>query len=190
MVKKELSHLSHTRRSFIVSILFTLLLGACSRQNVGTLYVSSERPGTYEIYNIIQGGAFLEYDSEMIGEFNEEQRLAAGQYLLLTDCSHKVVILRPGQKSVVKVNHLDFEPPHAPEKEDIFSVQCDRYQNMLSRQRFSKRYSFNLMSGSWNILVGLQPFRLTFPELVSETENSFYNYKLAAIKSINLRVSR
>ena len=167
---------------FVRVSLLTVLTLSCQKQKSGTLYVASDRDGKYEVYRIQHVGTDLEYTSELIGAFNQDQPLSPGQYLLLADCSHRVVIVRAGQKIFVQAHQLEFVPPHPQLPGDVFSVQCDRYHR-VSRQRFSNRYSFDILGDNKNILVGMHPFKVTFPAgPETQRDSHLHRVSLAAIK--------
>ena len=66
---------------------------------------------------------------QSIGAFNQDQPLSPGQYLLLADCSHRVVIVRAGRRFLYSPP-ARIRTPHPQLPGDVFSVQCDRYHRV------------------------------------------------------------
>src|SRR5690242_17367055 len=107
---------------------FSLLLAACERvAERGVLHVVAPSAGSYEIY-AIAGDATLQYVSEQVGQYNVDLPLNPGTYLILADCSHQMVDINANTTTRLLAHSVQFIPPISPSADDIFSIQCSRYE--------------------------------------------------------------
>ena len=147
----------------------------------GSLLVKSASEGQYEVYKVDSEFPF-QFTSETIGTFNKELSLAAGQYLILADCSSKTLVIRPHKKQTLVTHNIHFEPPAKPGPNDKFSIQCDRYSQTQSRQSHMGQFVFNVLAGKRDLLVGMVPFKLNGPKMLDEKTPHKINYKLSSIQ--------
>ena len=148
-------------------------LAACSLPpKAGSLLIESRQEGSYEIYSVA-GDASLQFVSEQMGHFNKPLTLSPGSYLILADCSHRHIIIHPGEQVLIRVHQVEFTPPHPASPEDLFTVQCSRYEKFQMKQQISNRFVFNLISDAVDFLVGMQPLRVVFrpPAEIKQTDS-------------------
>ncbi|MFY7927326.1 MAG: hypothetical protein ACOVS5_00505, partial [Oligoflexus sp.] len=163
--------------------LFILCSLGCMRiqPENGRVLVRAPNAGTFEIYRI-ESEEPLQFVSEQIGRFNEPLLLPPGQYLILADCSNETVVLRPGETRTLLAHQVLFNPPVAPEPEDSFSIQCNRFAKTKSRQHLLNRYSLNILHGTRDLLVGMVPLRVEFPEAAGASDPHILSYQLSGLR--------
>lgn len=160
----------------LISVLF-----ACRNyDNYGYLNVIAASQGTYEIYRI-SNDAPLQFVSEQVGEFNKDIRLSPGSYLVLADCSSETVIIYPNKSQNLIAHRLQFKPPHPPNNEDSFSIQCSRFEKTKSRQNITNRFDLNVLHGQRDLLVGMVPLRVEFNSFNSSSPSTLM-YGLASLQ--------
>lgn len=173
MFKKITSLLSIITLSFFYSC-------DSDQKDYGTLYVNAIEDGNYEIFSY-DGDSILQFVSERVGRFNKELKIPKGQYLILADCSHKRVQIYANQQTKLLAHQVEFVPPHAPEEGDIFSIQCNRDHKSRLKQQINNRYSFNMISETNDLLVGMLPLKIDLP--FSEGMKPIKKvYKLAGVR--------
>lgn len=145
----------------MAALVATAIPGCSIGNRSGVLRVSGMTAGLYEIYRIESDNP-MQLVSEHVGHFNEDIKLAAGHYLVLADCSSQAVHVYSGQRTDLVANQVNFLPSAAPEKDDRFSIQCERAEKTRSRQFFSNRFSLSMIGDSHDILVGMVPLSLDF----------------------------
>jgi hypothetical protein len=156
-------------------------LGCERKVEPGYLLLTGYDKGTYEIYRIANESA-LQFVSEFMGQYNETIPLPPGFYLVMADCSYKKVVIKSAMTEKLSTHKVEFIPPALPRQNDIFSIQCARYENSDFRQNFTNRYSLNTFAGPQDALVGMVPFSMDV-ETNDRSENSKrLSYKLAGIK--------
>lgn len=152
-----------TQLIFYFSILFFLSIGSGCQPDSrhGTLLIESENSGSYEIYSVA-GDASLQFVSDQVGHFNRPLSLSPGSYLILADCSHKHITIHPYEQVRFQTHTIEFVPPFSPSKEDLFVVQCNRYEKFQMKQRLNNQFVFNLISDTVDLLVSMLPLRVDF----------------------------
>ncbi len=165
--------------SFLLVLSF-FLFSFRSSFDSGVLEVRANSAGTYEIYSIA-GDLSLQFVSERLGRFNEDISLSPGQYLILADCSHALVVIHPGKKVKLVVHSIEFIPPIAPQSSDLFTVQCTRYEKSHLRQQITNRFNFFMLAGAKDILVGMVPLKIDLPS-ANLVEPKTLRYHLAAVR--------
>jgi hypothetical protein len=131
----------------------------------GLLHVKARQKGTFEIYRIFED-ANTQFISKELGEFNKDIYLEEGSYLIFADCSHDKITIK-NKESVIRTAHtVSFTPPMPSSKNDLFSVQCSRYEKNFYRQLLSDRFEFTILDGPTEMLVGMVPL------FIHPTENS------------------
>jgi hypothetical protein len=150
------------RYFLLVSLMLSLF--ACIRSEVkGYLYVAAPQAGSYELYSM-SGDSTLQFVAEHIGNYNENMPLPPGRYLLLADCSHHIVHIYADETSRLIAHRVDFPPPHSPQKGDLFTIQCSRYEKSHLRQQLQNRFSLFLVDEAQELLVGMMRLKITFPQ--------------------------
>ena len=144
----------------------------------GFLYVSSAEEGQLEIYKIKDANP-IHFESEQLGDYNQTIPLTAGSYLVLADCSHKIVTIRPASTVHLTTHIVEFIPPSPPKDNDKFSIQCSRFEDAQIRQVMTQKYKISLLTGFRKILVGMVPIEL---ELTRESSPSRISYHLASLR--------
>jgi len=163
-----------------VTTLFALT--ACAEKNqTGTLFIEAAGSGFYEIYRI-SGESPFQFTSEQTGEFNKEVRLQPGNYLVLADCSSESVIIYPGKQHRLISHKVEFIPPHLPERNDGFSVQCNRSEKTRSRQNISGRFELNVIHGKRDMLAGMVPVHINFETFENPNQPKTIKYALSGLK--------
>lgn len=163
-------------------MVFVLLISfGCKRsQEKGVLHISAPSEGTYELYSIA-GDSSLQYIAEHMGFFNQDLPLSPGSYLVLADCSHQTVTILPGERFHTVAHKVEFIPPHPPKEGDLFSIQCSRYDASHLKQQITNRFSFHMISGAKDLLVGMLPLKIDFPES-EEPRSKVISYQLSAFQ--------
>ena len=146
----------------------------------GFLEISAPAEGTYEVYRIASESP-LQLVSEQVGNFNQKVPLSPGNYLVMADCSWESVVIFPEVVKKLDAFEVSFVPPQKPDSNDLFSVQCSRFDKIGSRQNTLDRYSLKILGGKREILVGMVPLKidLTAPEAQASKRLSF---PLAALR--------
>lgn len=142
--------------------------------------MASLHPGSFEIYRIEKLDP-LQFISESSGQFQQTISLPAGQYLIMADCSSKIIDIEAGETQRLTAHHVHFKAPSPPRPQDKFLIQCERYKETQSRQSFTGRYQLNVLSGAHDFLVGMIPTRPD-PELLGAKEPGEIFYPLASIE--------
>ena len=170
---------------FFVCLSLLLQLSCDTKAPEGSIFIAAPGPGTYEVYRIASETP-LQFVSEQIGHFNRDLALPVGSYLILADCSHQQVTIRPNKQERLVAHQVKFIPPFKPHKDDIFSIQCDRYAKTRSKQNLRNRFQLNILDGHRELLVSMVPFELDIPkgDKNSKTPQSFaYNLSAVQLKS-------
>lgn len=169
-----------TKIFMCLSLLFQLSCN--SKPPEGSIFIAAPGPGTYEVYRIASESP-LQFVSEQVGHFNRDLILPIGSYLILADCSHQQVTIRPDQQERLVAHQAKFIPPFTPHKDDIFSIQCDRYAKTRSKQNLVNRFQLNILDGHRDLLVSMVPFELDLPKgnAKSQIPQSF-SYQLSAVR--------
>ncbi len=168
-------------RSFLLLLLLISysILSCTSYKETGYLTVESLQDGVFDIYKISSSSTIL-FTAETNGSYNQKITLPVGHYLLLGDCSHDTVIIKPDHHSIKRVHTVSFIPPTEVSSSDLFSIQCSRYEKTHFRQTLSNRFSINLFAGNHQLLVGMVPFSISIDPDQKTSEKREYN--LSAIK--------
>lgn len=163
-------------------IIVLALLGACRIQDEkGEILVRAPNPGNFEIYRI-ESEEPLQFVSEQIGSFNQPMQLSPGHYLILADCSYENLVIRPRESKTLIAHQVIFNPPVAPEPQDNFSIQCNRFAKTKSRQHFWNRYSLNVLQGTRDLLVGMVPMQIKFDDVKDHDNPQVLSYNLSGLK--------
>lgn len=167
------------RRIVLVFVCSLAAVGCHFPGSDGTLNVSGSKGGLYEIYRVDSENP-IQLVSELVGTFNEDVKLPAGNYLVLADCSSQSVRIYAGKRKQLTAHQINFVPAMAPAEDDKFSIQCKRAEKTRSRQYFSNRFSLSMIGESHDILVGMVPLSLEFSD---ETKaGAVKSFLLSAIK--------
>lgn len=174
------------QRAFFALLLFCASLwyaiGWLSKlEPLGYLRVVAPTEGTYEVYRI-ESEVPLQFVSEQMGKLNEDLPLTPGSYLILADCSSKTVIITPGKTETLISHEVSFVPPHPPKETDKFSIQCNRYAETRSRQHLTNRYTLHVLDGKRDLLVGMVPMVIDFPDEGASHEPRKLVYNLSALQ--------
>ncbi len=133
---------------------------ACDTSRLqGALIVNYIGQGQYDIYKIASESP-LQFVSEQAGSFNQTQHLSPGSYLILADCSSKVVSIYPGGRVELTAHKVNFLPMQPPSPQDKFSVQCQRSDRTQSWQHLTNHFSLAVLAGKRDLLVGMVPMEL------------------------------
>lgn len=167
---------------FCVLCLLALNLIACQPESpTGQLLVKAPSDGTYEIYRIA-GEAPLQFVAEEIGHFNQLIELPVGNYLILADCSHEMIVLNPFEHKELTSHKVEFLLPHKKMPGDKFSIQCNRFTKTKSIQHIQNRFSLNVLQGQRELLVGMVPLRINFKSSEEDSKPQILTYQLSAIQ--------
>lgn len=154
------------------------LLDCSSYKEKGYLTVQSLQEGVFDIYKISSSSTVL-FTAETNGSYNQKILLDSGEYLLLGDCSYDMVIIKPNHHSIKTVHTINFIPPTQVTEDDLFSIQCSRYEKTHFRQTLHNKFSINLFAGKHQLLVGMVPFLV---DIASEFTPQKKEFNLSAIK--------
>jgi hypothetical protein len=166
----------------LLAAVFLFAFSACVEKNeTGMLFIEAAGTGFYEIYRI-SGETPFQFTSEQTGEFNKDVSLQPGNYLVLADCSSESVIIYPGKQHRLISHKVEFIPPHVPEKNDGFSVQCNRSEKTRSRQNISGRFELNVIHGKRDMLAGMVPVHINFETFENPQQPKTVKYALSGLK--------
>ncbi len=176
------SKLTRTLALWVIFTTMSWLSSSCKMKNKeGSLIVRAPNTGSYEIYKIASEEP-LQFVSEQVGKFNEPLALNPGNYLILGDCSFETVVIRPEETHTLTAHQVIFTPPVAPTDRDNFSIQCNRFTKTKSRQHLQNRFSLNVLHGTRDLLVGMIPLRIEFPQSEGRIEPQTLKYNLSGIQ--------
>ncbi|MFK7825496.1 MAG: hypothetical protein AB8G05_15205 [Oligoflexales bacterium] len=170
----------HSILKLLLTYILFFPLGCQRSQEKGVLHISAPSEGTYELYSIA-GDSSLQYVAEHMGFFNQDLALSPGSYLVLADCSHQTVTILPGERFHTVAHKVEFIPPHPPEEGDLFSIQCSRYDGSHLKQQITNRFSFHMISGARDLLVGMLPLKIDFPQ-TKDLKPKVISYQLSAFQ--------
>ena len=152
------------KKTLLLIAAFSSLNSSCERERQsGSILVNSTLEGKYEIFKYDPSGK-VPAVSEGLSNFNTPTSIKPGAYLLLADCSSKVIRVYPNETTTLKAFNLKFVPPIEPSADDQFNVKCRRHHSIRSLQSFKNQFNFQLLSHSSNMLVGLKPYTVEFKE--------------------------
>ncbi len=161
---------------------FWISLTACvDSSSTGTLHVKAVFPGSFELYRII-GDSTLQFVSVQEGRYNQDLNLDAGTYLVLADCSHQVVLVSRDRTTNLVTHTIEFETPRPPDPEDVFTIQCSRYEKTQSRQSLNNRFRLTVFGTERDFLVGMKPFKVDLIPFKGGTESKRIKVMLSAIQ--------
>ncbi len=170
-------------RDLLIPTFFSILIFAvfsCDQTRIqGHLHVKYIDQGRYEIYKIASETP-LQFVSEQSGQFNKSEALAPGSYLILADCSSKVVNIYPGSRVDLTAHKVNFIPLQPPNDSDKFSIQCQRSEKTRSWQHLTNHYSLAILSGTRDLLVGMVPLQVTL-ESTDISESRLVSYLLSSM---------
>ncbi|MGE0171819.1 MAG: hypothetical protein AB7T49_03505 [Oligoflexales bacterium] len=175
---KKLFNLFVTLGFFTVLTIFSL--ERPEKQPFGFINVVGPEHGTYEIYKI-ESEEPLQYVSEQIGTFEKDTPVTPGQYLVLADCSSKTVLVRPKETVNLVAHQVKFVPPHPPGPDDKFAIHCFRHADNDSKQYFTNKYDLHVLSGTYDLLVGMKPLSINLQSDTSHRSTDTV-FKLAAVR--------
>lgn len=152
------------RQLFLVTLLCLLCSSCTSRFKPGFIVVSSEGGDVpLEIYQIKQESP-LQLTSEIIIYSNRKTAFEPGTYLILADCSHEQIVIRPGETAQLRLSAINFLPPTPPRDGDFFSVQCSRHNTGMFRQTIDQRFKLNILGAPKNALISMTSTPLAQPQ--------------------------
>jgi hypothetical protein len=168
-------------KALVATFILFALAGCVEKTETGMLFIEAAGSGFYEIYRI-SGETPFQFTSEQTGEFNKDVSLQPGNYLVLADCSSESVIIYPGKQHRLISHKVEFIPPHIPEKNDGFSVQCNRSEKTRSRQNISGRFELNVIHGKRDMLAGMVPVHINFETFENPNTPKTIRYALSGLK--------
>ncbi len=152
------------QQSILLTILCLFFASCTSRFKPGYIIVSSDREDIpLEIYQIKQESP-LQLTSEIIIYSNRKTAFEPGTYLILADCSHEQIVIRPGETAQLNLSAINFLPPTPPSEGDFFSVQCSRHNTGMFRQTIDKRFRLNVLGSPKNALISMTSTPLVQPQ--------------------------
>jgi hypothetical protein len=170
----------------------TLLLSffvACVQEDSGSLLVESLHSGEFEIFRI--GNKRLL--SKTKGMFNSAVNLAPGQYLLLADCSSKVITISANITRKVSTLNIEFIAPCNLKNKTKFSIKCLRSKNYNYHQVLNNKYFLNILPNNHELLINMSKLKIdknknrkiSLAALVVKAEKKYNNmfYYIASLKS-------
>ena len=123
--------------------------------------VEADADEQYEVFRI-DSTSPLRLVSQQNGRYNQLLSLAAGNYLVLADCSHAIVSIKPQTLTKLHTYHLEFIPPHKPQAN--FPLQCVRFSKTNARQHLHNKFNLYLLYPQKNILVASTQLSVNFKE--------------------------
>ena len=155
-------------------------LASCQqKQPHGKLLIQAPSNGSYDIYRVASEQPF-QFISEQIGYFNQSIRLPIGSYLVLADCSYEKILIQPNQIVTKNAYELEFIPPVEASKDDLFTIQCDRFARTRMRQTIENRFKLNILEGVREMLVGMVPMSIDTSQIKGPDHKT--SFELAAIE--------
>ena len=162
------------------SVLLVTFATSCDQgSQSGRLLVHFIEGGAYEVYKMASE-APLQFVSEQSGSFNQPLKLSPGSYLVLADCSSKIVNIYPNRTAELTAHRVVFMPLQPPNPNDHFSIQCTRSERTRSRQHLNERFSLAILSGVRDLLVGMIPLQVNIDTKPGEP-SKLLTYPLSSI---------
>ena len=127
---------------FLLSATVFILSSCAKKTSPGFLTIHSASAGEpsdtsenpVEIFRISGSDKEFALIGEIVGNVNEKVDLTPGTYLVMADCSHELIVVRPNEHIELNLAKVRFIPPPVKLKERAFSVQCDRFKASIFRQ--------------------------------------------------------
>ena len=164
---------------YLVSILN--LASCANKSETGTLFIKSPSPGTFELYKIASEEP-LQLISESRGSYNRHEKLEAGQYLIMADCSYKTVIINPSKEVTLVSHDIEFLKPTDIDATDNLTVQCHRFTKNHTTQKIKGRFKLKVLHGSHEVLVAMKPLQFDFDKLAPDREPTIVKQQLSAVR--------
>ena len=165
----------------LLMVLFSTMISCADTTPTGVLQINAPNPGNFEIFRVASESP-LQLVAEEIGTYNENIVLPVGSYLVLADCSHKMLNIESNSTIELTSHLVTFHPPHHPEKGDKFTIQCDRFSKTKSRQNIKNRYQLNILHGKRDLLVGMVPLQIDFNSMPHPDSPKEVSYHLSALR--------
>jgi len=154
----------------LMNILLVVISSCHSKNEQGYVIIKSQGEEIpLEIYQIKQENP-LQLTSEVIIHSNKKVAFTPGTYLVLADCSHEQIIVRPNEITEVNLTNMTFVPPLEPTPGDYFSIQCNRHDTGLFRQTIVDRFRLNVLGNAKSALISMSPTLLPKADPNSNTE--------------------
>ena len=113
-----------------------------------------------EIFKINDNDDTFSLTGEVVVAPNTKMELDPGTYLVMADCSHELIILRPYDHIKLNLTRLKLLPPEVNFDPSDFSIQCDRFKASIFRQQLTGNFELNILEGERNMLVNMAPLRV------------------------------
>lgn len=168
-------------KMFTYIVILASLLSACqkSEKNGSLLINAASGDIPIEIFKISDDEKSFNLTGEVIGKPNSPVQLTPGTYLVMADCSHELIVVRPGELVELNLTKVKFLTPDLDFDSSTLSIQCDKFRASIFRQQITGQFELNVLEGSRNILVNMSPLNL---KLTKDHMHNPLVIKLAALK--------
>lgn len=185
----RLSQLKIYKNFFYRSVLllnFVFILGFLSscfknkEEEMASLIIQAKSEGTYDIYKIEEGFSF-ELAKKYLGSYNKKLTLPLGDYIILTECSSKRLLLHSKKLYSTTVHQLKFVSPLLSKQDNLLSVVCQKNSRLRMKNKLVNHYILNFFPGQKKIEVNKKIFNVDFSK-VNEKEPQELSLDLSAVK--------
>jgi hypothetical protein len=166
---------------FLLLCVAIFFIQSCTKERTqGRLYINSADPSVaLEIFKISDDTEAFSLTGEVIGRPNTELSLPSGTYLVMADCSHELIIIRPNETVRLNIGKVKFLIPDIELSKNSFSIQCDRFKASIFRQQLNDVFELNILEGKRNMLVNMKPFKV---DIGTEQQVTPLSIDLAALR--------
>jgi hypothetical protein len=167
----ESRFLNILRTTLVISALFCI--SSCDKQIIpGYLIINAQDDSApVEIFKIADDSEAFSLSGEVVGVPNVPLELKPGTYLVMADCSHELIVVRPNEQVELNITKLKFTVPNVEFDPNDFSVQCDRFKASIFRQQLTGTFELDILEGKRNILVNMSPLSVNQLPIHRNTPN-------------------
>lgn len=147
-----------------IALVFSMmvLITSCTKKiQTGSLFINSKDPDVaLEIFKISDDDEAFSLTGEVIGKPNTNLELTIGTYLVMADCSHELIVIRPNEVVQLNIGKVQFKIPPIELSSSAFSVQCDRFKASIFRQQLTDVFELDVLEGQRNMLINMKPLKV------------------------------
>ena len=147
-----------------ITLVFSMmaLITSCTKKiQTGSSFINSKDPDVaLEIFKISDDDEAFSLTGEVIGKPNTNLELTIGTYLVMADCSHELIVIRPTKVVQLNIGKVQFKIPPIELSSSAFSVQCDRFKASIFRQQLTDVFELDVLEGQRNMLINMKPLKV------------------------------